>query len=69
MQQQEYNNMVKRTFCINGQKFTADITKEGNDYVSICEEVGTTDFGDGIKRNIKMKIRTCPRVVVPPFVG
>ena len=41
--------MVKRTFYIKGQKFTADVTKEGNDYVSICEEVGTAEWGGSIK--------------------
>ena len=44
--------MVKRVFYINGQKFTAKVTKEGNDYVSICEEVGTADFGGSIKTSV-----------------
>lgn len=48
--------MIKRVFYIKGQKFTAEVTKEGNDYVSICTEVGTADFGGSINtavRNLK----------------
>lgn len=41
--------MVKRVFYINEQKFTAKVTKEGKDYVSICEEVGTAEWGGSIK--------------------
>lgn len=45
--------MIKRTFYIKGQKFTANVTKEGNDYVSICEEVGTTDWGESIEKSVE----------------
>ena len=45
--------MVKRTFCIKEHLFTADITKEGSDYVSICEEVGTTDWGESIEKAVE----------------
>ena len=31
---------------IAGQIFTADIHKEGNDYVATCQEVAVSDFGD-----------------------
>lgn len=53
MQQQEYNKMIKRIFSVNGQKFTANVTKEGADYVSICEEVGTTDWGESIEKAVE----------------
>lgn len=36
---------MKKTFTIAGQIFTADIHKEGNDYVSKCIEVPVSDFG------------------------
>lgn len=52
MQQQDYK-MIKRTFHVNGQKFTADVTKEGNDYVSICEEVGTTGYGESVEKAVE----------------
>jgi len=41
--------MLRRKFYIKGQKFTAKVTKEGNDYVSICEEVGTAEWGGSVK--------------------
>ena len=37
--------MVKKTFTILGQLFTADVTKEDTCYVAICKEIGTADQG------------------------
>ena len=36
---------MKKTFMIAGQTFTADIHKEGKDYVANCVEVPVSDFG------------------------
>jgi len=36
---------MKTTFVIKGQVFTADIHKEGRDYVANCVEVPVSDFG------------------------
>ena len=37
--------MVKKTFTILGQLFTADVAKEDTCYVAICKEIGTADQG------------------------
>jgi len=36
---------MKEYFTIAGQMFTADISKEGKDYVANCVEIAVSDFG------------------------
>ena len=51
---------MKKTFMIAGQIFTADIHKEGNDYVANCVEVHVSDFGrsqESALRNIAETVR------------
>ena len=37
---------MQQMFSIANQSFTANIRKEGNNYVAICKEIGTSDFGN-----------------------
>jgi len=37
---------MKETFTVKGHSLTAEIHKEGKDYVATCVEIGTSDWGD-----------------------
>ena len=59
--------MVKRTFYIKGQKFTAKVTKEDTCYVAICKEIGTADQGGTAIAALKnLKACTASHLIVFP---
>lgn len=44
---------MKENFVIAGQLFTANIQKEGKDYIANCIEVAVSDFGPTKKKAIE----------------
>ena len=44
---------MKETFYVKGKPLTAKIHKEGKNYVSICEEIGTAEWGNSKEEALK----------------
>ena len=44
---------MKEIFSIAGQVFTADIHREGKDWVANCVEVPVSDFGDSKQKALQ----------------
>lgn len=45
--------MMKETFVITRQVFTANIRKEGSNYVANCVEVSVSDFGSSKSKALR----------------
>jgi len=44
---------MKENFVIAGQLFTAEISKEGKDYVANCIEIAVSDYGSTKDKAVK----------------
>lgn len=57
---------MKETFTIAGQLFTADIYKQGRNYVAKCIEVPVADFGT-TKEEALQNIKECTEEHIKAF--